>query len=579
MFGIVAQLSLFIAFLAILIYFLGEYLAWVFRDQVKGSGSLPRWLGWINVLDRVFSPIENLIYRLIGLDPEKGMDWRKYLISVFAFNAVLFFLLIFVFRFQNLLPLNPLDLDGMGWDQAFHTACTFVANTNQQHYGGESLSYFSQLFGVGLAMFMSAATGLGLAVGFARGILNEENDDLGNFYVNLIRGSVRFLLPIALILGIFLVSQGVPQTFGGQMTVHTLEGGEQAIRIGPVAGIESIKILGTNGGGYFAANAAHPFENPTVLSNIVLNLFLLAAPISVIYAFGVWVGKRLHAGVLIGAFFVIFLGLLLVGISAEMQPNPGVNVTSENGMAIQSAGNMEGKEVRFGPTLSALWAVSTTSTTNGAVNSMHNSFTAQGSLPLFLGMSMNCLFNGLGVGLLNLMTYLFIAVFIAGLMIGRAPQYLGKRIEWMEVKIAALIILLLPTLVLIPTSLAVITEAGEKAIGNPGFRGFSEILYEMFSASANNGSGFEGLADNSIFFNVTNGVQILLGRYLPIAGQIAIAGSLATKKIRPETKGTLKIESLSFLVLFVGVMIIIGGLIFLPSLSLGPIGELLSGGI
>lgn len=579
MISIIAQLSFFIAILVLLIHFFGEYLAWIFRDQAGSKGSLPSWLGWIKRFDRIFSPIEKFIYRLIGLDSDEGMDWRRYLASVFIFNGVLFALLIFIFKFQGILPLNPLDLGGMSWDQAFHTATTFVTNTNQQHYAGESLSYFSQIFGVGLAMFMSAATGLSLAVGFTRGILNEEDDNLGNFYVNLIRGSVRFLLPIALILGVFLVSQGSPQTLGGQVNAQTLGGGEQAIRIGPVAGIESIKILGTNGGGYFAANAAHPFENPTVLSNLILNLVLLAAPISVIYAFGAWIGKKLHAGILIIAFFVLFLGLLTVGISGELQENPGLNVNTENVTVSQLNGNMEGKEVRFGSTLSALWATSTTATTNGAVNSMHNSFTAQGTLPLFLGMSMNCLYNGLGVGLLNLMTYLFLAVFIAGLMIGRAPQYMGKQIEWMEIKIAALIILLLPTLVLIPTSLAVLTDFGKEAISNPGFRGFSEILYEMFSAAANNGSGFEGLADNNTFFNLTNGVQILLGRYLPIFGQIAIAGSLASKKTRPETEGTLKIESLSFLILFIGVMIIIGGLIFLPSLSLGPIGELLSGGL
>lgn len=579
MLSIIIQISVFIGFLTILIHLFGEYLAWIFHDQANSRGSLPRWLAWIKRLERVFSPIENFIYWLIGLDSENGMDWRRYLASVFIFNSVLFALLILIFRFQGVLPLNPLNLDGMSWDQALHTASTFVANTNQQHYAGENLSYFSQLFGVGLAMFMSAATGLSLAVGFARGILNSESEDLGNFYKNVIRGSVRFLIPIALVLGVFLVSQGSPQTFGGQVTVHALEGGDQVIRIGPVAGIESIKILGTNGGGYFAANAAHPFENPTVLSNMVLNLMLLAVPISVIYAFGVWVGKRLHAGVLIGAFFVLFLGLLFVGIGGELQPNPAINVSNGNVTVVQPNGNMEGKEVRFGSVLSAVWAVSTTSTTNGAVNSMHDSFTAQGTIPLFLGMSMNCLFNGLGVGLLNLMTYLFIAVFIAGLMIGRAPQYLGKRIEWMEVRIAALIILLLPTLVLIPTSLAVFTDVGKEAIGNPGFRGFAEILYEMFSASANNGSGLEGLADNNVFYNLLNGTQILLGRYLPIMGQIAIAGSLASKKIRPETEGTLKIESLSFLVLFLGIMIIIGGLIFLPSLSLGPIGELLTGGL
>lgn len=580
MLGIVAQISLFVAILAFLVYILGEYLAWIFQDQVGSRGSgLPGWLEPIKKLDRIFSPIEKFIYKAIGLDTDEGMNWKRYLFSVFVFNTVLFFFIITIFKFQGHLPMNPLELPGMSWDQAFHTAATFVTNTNQQHYAGETLSYFSQTFGVLLAMFMSAGTGLSLAVAFSRGILNEEDDDLGNFYQHLVRGSVRFLLPIALILGIFLVSQGVPQTLGGQVTAETINGGEQSLRVGPVAGVESIKIFGTNGGGYFAANAAHPFENPTVLSNLVLNLFLLAAPISVIYAFGVWVGKRWHAAVLVGAFFILFVGLLFLGISGETQANPAVDVQTENMTVDQWVGNMEGKEVRFGPPLSALWAVSTTSTTNGAVNSMHNSFTGQGSLPLFFAMSMNCLYNGIGVGLLNLMTFLFVGVFIGGLMIGRAPQYLGKSIEWSEIKIAALIILLLPSLVLIPTSLAVATDFGKEAINNPGFRGFAEILYEMFSASANNGSGFEGLADNSIFFNLTNGIQILMGRYLPIIGQIAIAGSLAKKKVRPETEGTLNVESPAFLILFVGVMVVIGALIFLPSLSVGPLGEFLQGGL
>ncbi len=578
MFNITAQILLFFSLLAFLVYFLGEYLAWIYRDQAKSKGSLPSWLEWVKKLDKIFSPIENFIYKIIGLDPDEEMDWKRYLFSLFVFNAVLFIFIIFIFKFQGKLPLNPLELPGMSWDQAFHSAATFVTNTNQQHYLGENLSYFSQLFGVTIAMFMSAASGMSLAVGFSRGILNEENDNIGNFYVNLIKGSVRFLLPIALILGIFLVSQGVPQTVGGEITAQTIEGGEQSIRIGPVAGVESIKMLGTNGGGYFAANAAHPFENPTVLSNLILNLFLLAAPISVIYAFGVWIKKRWHAAVLIGAFSILVFGLLFMSIGGETQPNPGVEMSIENAEVIQTHGNMEGKETRFGPVLSSLWGVSTTTTTNGAVNSMLNSYTSQGALPLFFGMSMNCLFNGIGVGLLNLMTFLFVAVFIGGLMIGRAPQYLGKDIEWTEIKIAALIILLLPTLVLIPTSIAVITGYGQESISNEGFRGFAEILYEMFSASANNGSGFEGLQDNTIFFNMTNGIQILLGRYLPIVGQIAIAGSLAEKKIRPETEGTLNVESVAFLILFVGVMVVIGALIFLPSLSVGPLGEFLAGG-
>lgn len=570
---------LFLIFLAGLVYLLGEYVGWIYREEVNSKGEIPKWLSWLDSLEKIFHPLEKFIYRVIGLDPEREMDWKEYLISILVFNGCLFALLFLIFRFQGILPLNPLGLKGMSWNQAFHTASTFVTNTNQQHYGGEILSYFSQLFGVGLAMFLSAATGLALAPAFARGILNAQNEKLGNFYKNVIKGSIRLFFPISLLLGLFLISQGVPQWFGGEVIVKTLEGIQQSIRIGPIAGIEAIKIFGTNGGGFFAANAAHPFENPTVLSNLILNLFLLASPIAVIYAFGVWIGKRRHGIVLIGALMVLFLGLTTLSIYGELQPNQAVATSVGELTVDQSIGNMEGKEVRFGPVLSALWSASTTSTTNGAVNSMHNSFTAMGSLGAFLGMSMNCLFNGVGVGLLNLMTYIFICVFIAGLMIGRAPQYLGKQIEWREVQIAALIILLLPVLVLFPTSLAVVVNAGKEAIANPGFRGFAEILYEMFSAAANNGSGFEGLADNSTFYNILNGVIILMGRYLPILGQLLIAGYLANKKVRPETEGTLNVESLSFLVLFVGVMIIIGGLIFMPALAVGPIAEMLGGGM
>ncbi len=575
---IIFGLLIFFILLAILVYVFGEYIAWIYKDEAKSKSSLPKWLKWINKLEKPFSSIENMIYKFLNLNEEKEMNWKKYLYSLLVFNFLLFTLLILIFKYQNILPFNFLNLEGMSWDQAFHTASTFVTNTNQQHYGGEILSTFSQIFGVGLAMFLSAATGLALAPAFTRGIQNEQNDKLGNFYKNVIKGSIRFLFPISFILGLFLITQGSPQWFGGEIIVNTIEGIKQSIRIGPVAGVEAIKILGTNGGGFFAANAAHPFENPTILSNIVLNLVLLASPMAVIYAFGIWLGKRKHGIILISALFVIFVALLSVSVIGELQPNQAFATIEESGLSVnQQIGNMEGKEMRFGPTLSALWAVSTTSTTNGAVNSMHNSFTAMGSIGPFLAMAMNCLFNGIGVGLLNLMTYIIICVFIAGLMIGRAPQYIGKQIEWREVKIAALIILLLPVLVLLPTSLAVITKAGTSAMNNPGFRGFAEVLYEMFSAAANNGSGFEGLMDNSVFYNSLNGLIILMGRYLPIFGQLLIAGYLADKKIRPETEGTLKVENFSFLILFVGVMIIIGGLIFMPALAVGPIAEMLGG--
>ncbi|MGM0603079.1 MAG: potassium-transporting ATPase subunit KdpA [Bacillota bacterium] len=578
MLNIIALLVFFLL-LFTLIYLFGEYIAWIYKEETKSKSNLPDKLKFIKKLDRPFKFVENKIFSFLNIDTDQEMDWKQYLFSLLIFNGVLFIFLFLVFKYQNILPLNPLNLDGMSWHQAFHTASTFISNTNQQHYAGETLSYFSQLFAVGLAMFLSAGTGLALAPAFTRGIQNEEDGKLGNFYVNLIKGLIRFLLPVSFIVALLLISQGSPQWFGGEIVVNTVEGVKQAIRVGPVAGIEAIKTLGTNGGGFFAANAAHPFENPTVLSNIVLNLIMLASPMAIIYSFGTWMGKRRHGVILIGALFIIFLGLFWITAAGEMQPNRAVTMAEGDLHIDQSLGNMEGKETRFGSLLSSLWAISTTSTTNGAVNSMHNSYNPQGSVGPFLAMAMNCLYNGVGVGLLNLMTYIFICVFIAGLMIGRAPQYLGKQIEWREVKIAALIILLLPVLVLFPTSIAVITKVGKEAIHNPGFTGFSEVLYEMFSAAANNGSGFEGLMDNSVFYNVLNGGTILMGRYLPIFGQLLIAGNLSKKKIRPETEGTLKVENLSFLILFVGVMIIIGGLIFMPALAVGPIAEMLSGGM
>lgn len=557
-----------------LVYGLGEYLGWVFRREMEVEDYVPRSFSWLTtyVEKPIFKPLERLIFRISGIDPGRSMGWKEYFLAGFLLNVVLFIFLYLVFLLQGLLPLNPQDTPGVSWHLAFHNAATFVSNTNQQHYSGEiSLSYFSQLFAVVLAMFLSAGTGMAYMVAFARGLLNRENPGLGNFYSALIKSLVRFLLPASLIVALVLVAQGAPQTLRGPAEVQTLEGVRQTIARGPVAVLEAIKMVGTNGGGFFGANAAHPYENPTPFTNLVLNLVMLASPMATVYAYGVWMRRRRHGLVILGSVSVIVLGLLALAIWGETGPNPALA-----GLELdQSAGNMEGKETRFGPMLSALWGVSTTSTTSGAVNAMHDSFTPTGGLALFLGMSMNSLFAGVGTGLLNLLTYVLISTFIGALMIGRAPSYLGKRVEPFEIKWAAIIILLLPTLVLFPTSLALLTEAGREAISNPGYHGLSQIIYEYFSAAANNGSGFEGLADNSAFYNVTAGAVILLARYIPIALQMTVAGSFAQKKIRPETAGTLKVENLSFLILFVGVLIIISGLVFIPALALGPVAEIL----
>ncbi|MBS3792695.1 potassium-transporting ATPase subunit A [Candidatus Bipolaricaulota bacterium] len=574
-FGIILPLALFFLILAGLVYVLGEYLGWSFRKEMMVEEGFP---GFFDYLERYFEkpilePIERLIYRVTGIDPSITMNWKTYLLSALWLNLILFVFLYLIFLFQGGLPLNPAEIGNLDWDLAFHNAATFVSNTNQQHYAGETaLSYFSQLGAVLLAMFASAATGIGLLLGFARGLTNEEDPRLGNFYVVFVKSLTRFLLPISFVLALFLISQGVPQTLAGPASVTTLEGATQTIARGPVATHEAIKMFGTNGGGFFAANAAHPFENPTPLSNVVLNLFLFLGTITNFYAFGIWVKKRRHGLVLVGAVSVLVLVFLAMAVGGELGGNPAFE-----GLGIdQSLGNMEGKEVRFGATLSALWGVSTTSTTNGGVNSMHDSFTAMGGLALFLGMSLNSLFAGVGTGVMNLLTYVFLAAFMGALMIGRAPVYLGKKLESDEIKFAAMIILLLPTLVLFPTGIAVVTNMGKEAITNPEFHGFSQVMYEFFSAGANNGSGFEGLMDDTVFYNIAGGTVILLARYIPLLLQMMIAGSLAKKNIRPETEGTLKVENVPFLVLLLVIMVIIGGLVFIPALSLGPIAELLS---
>ncbi|MFP3953916.1 MAG: potassium-transporting ATPase subunit KdpA [Candidatus Acetothermia bacterium] len=574
-FGIVLPLIIFILALSAFIYIMGEYLGWSFRRETGVEGEFGSFFDYLEryVEKPVLEPVERLIYRLGGVDPGVTMNWKTYLLSALWLNFILFVLIYFIFLFQGGFPLNPADIGNLDWDLAFHNAATFVTNTNQQHYAGETqLSYFAQLGAVLLAMFASAATGMGLLVGFAKGLTNEEDPRLGNFYVAFIKSLTRFLVPISFVLALFLISQGVPQTISGPASVTTLEGATQTIARGPVAVVEAIKMWGTNGGGFFAANAAHPFENPTPFTNMVLNLALLLGTVSNFYAFGIWVKKRKHGLVLVGAVTIIVLLFLAMALGGEMSGNPGLD-----GLGIdQSLGNMEGKEVRFGSMLSTLWAVSTTSTTSGSVNSMHDSFTALGGMALLFGMSLNSLFAGVGTGVMNLLTYVFLASFIGALMIGRAPNYLGKKLESYEIKLAAIIILLLPTLVLFPTGIAVVTNFGKDSISNPGFHGFSQVIYEFFSAATNNGSGMEGLQDNTVFFNLSAGSVILLARYIPLVLQMMIADSLAKKKIRPESEGTLKVENLPFLVLLVVIMIVIGGLVFIPAISLGPIAEFLS---
>ncbi|MCU4742610.1 potassium-transporting ATPase subunit KdpA [Halobacteria archaeon AArc-m2/3/4] len=572
------EYTVFFGLAAVLIYVVGEYLAWVYRDEANSSHSLPRHFAWFERLDGVFSRIESAIHRITGIDPDREMNWKQYGLAVLVFNAIIWVWLYAVLFFQHGLPMNYVGVDGQSWDLAYHTASSFTTNTNQQHYSGETLSVFTHTFAIGIAMFLTPATGLALMPAFARAFNNEENGLLGNFYANVVRGAVRFLLPFALLIAVILMSQGSVQTIlSGQLSANTLTMGVQDIRIGPHAGIEAIKMWGTNGGGINGANAATAFENPTPFSNLVLTLAMPVSTFCAIYAWGVWVGKRTHGVVLVAAFFLIFMALTGAGIAGETGANPAMDVEA-NGLSVdQEVGNMESKETRFGPTGSAIWGLSTTSTTNGGVNSMHNSWTAMGTLSLLFAFAMNNVSNGVGTGLLNILMFVMLTAFIGALMIGRRPQYLGKKLEWQEIRYVFLAVLWLPLVVLIPQAHASISSLGTEAIANPGFRGFSEMLYEFMSATANNGSGLEGLGDNTPYWNVVNGTQTMLGRYVPILAQLAIAGSLAQKKISPEGEGALDTESPAFLFLLIGVITIIGALTFLPALVFGPIGELFSG--
>jgi len=576
----VVEYAVFFALTAILIFVVGEYLAWVYRDQANSNHRPPSYFSWFERLDRIFAPIENGIYRLSGINPRREMTWKGYVKSVLVFNAFIWVLLYVVLMFQNVLPMNYVGVGGESWDLAFHTASSFTSNTNQQHYSGETLSVFTHTFGIGIAMFLTPATGLALMPAFARGFTNKEDPRLGNFYENVVRGLVRFLLPFSVLIALILMAEGSVQTIlAGQLTADTFTMGIQNIRIGPHAGIEAIKMFGTNGGGINGANAATAFENPTPLSNLVLTMAMPVSTFCAIYAWGAWVGNRTHGIALVAAFFIIYAALTGVAVIGETGANPGMQV-QEGGLTVdQSAGNLESKETRFGPTASAIWGLSTTATTNGGVNSMHNSWTALGAFSLLFAFATNNISNGVGTGLLNILMFVILTAFIGALMIGRRPQYLGKKLEWQEMRYVFVTILVLPLLVLIPQAAAVVLQGPIDSMNNPGFRGFSEVLYEFFSASANNGSGFEGLGDGTMFFNLVDGFQVLLARYIPITAQLAIAGYLANKKVSPESKGSLDTDTPAFVGLLIGVIIIVSALVFLPALVFGPIGELLSGGI
>lgn len=518
--------------------------------------------------DRIFNKVDNTIYKIFKIDKEE-MNWKQYVLALIITNAVMIFAGYLILRIQGIGLFNPSEIGGMEASLSFNTIISFMTNTNLQHYSGESgLSYLAQMLVIIYMMFTSAATGYAACMAFIRGLVGKKKT-LGNFYVDMVRITTRVLVPLAFIVGVLLISQGVPQTLGGTETVRTIEGNLQDIARGPVAALESIKHVGTNGGGFFGANSSHPFENPTIVSNMIEMLSMMILPGACVIAFGYMIGNKKQSKAVFGAMGIIFLVGLLICWTSEKAGNPELAAAGLS----QAMGNMEGKELRFGIDQSALFTTVTTSFTTGTVNNMHDTLTPLGGLVPMLNMMLNVVFGGKGVGLMNMLMYSILTVFLCGLMVGRTPEFLSKKLEGREVKLVALSIIVHPLLILAFSALAVAIPAGLEGITNGGFHGLSQILYEFSSASANNGSGFEGLADNTLFWNMTTGVAMFYGRYLAIVIQLAVVGSLANKKPVNTSVGTLKTDNFTFTILLVAIVLIIGALTFLPALVLGPIAE------
>ena len=568
---------------------------------------------WNHTLaDPVFDRLDGVIYKIGGVNPHQGMNWRQYALALVGTNAVMVAIGYLILRIQSVGIFNPNSIGNMEPTLAFNTIISFMTNTNLQHYSGESgLSYLSQMLVIIFMMFVSAASGYAACIAFIRGLTGKTKDDVGNFFADLTRITTRLLLPFSIVGGLLLVWQGVPQNFDANIVVNTLEGTFQTIAMGPIAALEIIKHLGTNGGGFLGANSTTPLENPTIISDMIELYSMMLFPGACVITFGKMVrgrkkkdaagdkalagsesagqlsaggaeqGPRLKDHSLTASIYgwegrTIFLAMgiiFLVGLGvcywSELQGNPAL---AKIGLD-QSMGSMEGKEVRFGIAQSAMFTTTTTSFTTGTVNNMHDTLTPLGGMIPLLHMMLNVVFGGKGVGLMNMIMYAILAVFICGLMIGRTPEYLGKKIEGREMKLTALCIIIHPLLILSFSALAVGTQAGMEGITNPGFHGLSQVLYEYASSAANNGSGFEGLADNTLFWNITTGLAMFFGRYLSIVIQLAIVGSLMRKRFVNETAGTLQTDNSSFAIILVFVVYIFAALTFFPVLALGPIAE------
>ena len=552
------QIVVFLALLVAAVPLLGGYMARVFAGEKLA-------------VDPLLKPVERLIYRAAGINPAREQHWTTYTASLLAFNLLGALVLFGLVRLQHLLPLNPTQVPGVSPALAFNIAASFVTNTNWQAYSGEqALSVLSQMLGLTVQNFLSAATGIAVLIALIRGLTRRSCKSLGNFYVDVVRGTLYVLLPLSLLMALFLVSQGVPQNFDPPAAVSTLEGPTQTLIQGPVASQAAIKQLGSNGGGYYNANAAHPYENPTPFANLVQCWAVLALAASLTFTFGRMVGDTRQGWALLTVMMGLFIAGLAVTSYFESRPDPLLAAAGVD----QSAGNMEGKEIRFGVPASALWAVATTAASNGSVNAAHDSFTPLGGLVLMINMKLGeVIFGGVGAGLYGMLVFVIVAVFIAGLMVGRTPEYLGKKIEAREIKLAVLALLVVPVGVLGFGAVSLTLPAGAASISQPGPHGLSELLYAYASAVGNNGSAFAGFDGSTSFQEVMLGVVILIGRYLAIIPMLAIAGSLAAKKTVPPSAGTLPTHGPLFIGLVTGIILVVGGLTFFPALALGPVVE------
>ena len=524
--------------------------------------------------DKLLNPLDKFFFKLGGINSAKEMSWQQHLAALLTINLVWFILSMFVLMNMSWLPLNPDGNPSMSADLAFNTSVSFVTNTNLQHYSGESgLSYLGQMI-LMLWQFISAACGMAICVMVFMAMKEKSGDKLGNFYNYFVKSATRVLLPLSVIVAVILLFNGTPMTFAGKSQFISMQGDTVNVSRGPAAAMIAIKQLGTNGGGFFGVNSAHPFENPNYFTNIIENVCIILIPIAMVFALGYIIKRKKFAWMAFAVMTIGFLLLLIPSVYNEMHGNGAI---SKMGV-VQNMGSMEGKEVRFGSAASAYWGITTTVTSNGSVNAMHDSFTPLTGMCALLGMMVNSFYGGVGVGFLNFFIFIIIAVFISGLMVGRTPEFMGKKIEAKEMKIAAIIALLHPLLILAGTAISSFLYAHNPTayagwLNNPGNHGYSEMLYEFTSSSANNGSGFEGLGDNTPFWNIACGTVMLLARFLPIIGPVAIAGILAKKKYIPESAGTLKTDTSTFGLMVFAVIFIIAALSFFPALTLGPIAE------